>query len=207
MHQPQPGAFDPQRYANANQTAFSLEAQEAVRREERRRAREGEHPLSHSERGRIGMAVDGGVPAPALDVDVQLHHGGETGNSLFQDICRNLRLDPDAPFNTMYLPEQETDETGEATVHDGSHVQDYTDSVDEAVIRAIERVPDDLAPRPYRRAVEQAVVEEVGEIRRVMLTRQVPLNARNDPEWDGETEERATVPEIFEREGLFGPPQ
>lgn len=142
-----------------------------------------------------------------MDVGVQLHHMGETGNDLFQDVCRDLGMNPDAPFNTVYLPEQETDETGDATVHRGSHVQDYTDSVNEGVIRAIEGVPDGLPPGPYRQAVEQAVVDEMGGIRRVLLTRQVPLNARNDPEWDGETEGRAAVHGIFEREGLFGPPQ
>lgn len=205
MHPPQPapGPFDTQLYANANRTSLSPAALAAIQQEEQRLGR----PLGHSERGRIAMEVDGGVPAPVLDVGVQLHHAGETGDGLFQDVCRNLGMDPDAPFNTVYLPEQETDETGDATVHRGSHVQDYMDSVDEAVIRAIEGVPGGLPPGPYQQAVEQAVVGEMGEIRRVLLTNQVPLNARNDPEWDEETEGRATVHGIFEREGLFGAPQ
>lgn len=199
--------FDPQTYQNATQTYLSLEAQEAVHREELSRARKGERPLSHSERGRIAMKIDAGVSDSRWDGSFQLHHIGETGNEVFQGICGELGLDSDATFNTVYLPEQETDETREATVHMGSHVQDYTDSVNEALMWGIDQVPGDLPPRIRKSRVEQAVVDTVGKIRRVILTNQLPLNARNDAMWSGDTEDRITVRQIFEREGLLRPPQ
>lgn len=207
IHGPQLGPFDPQTYQNATQTHFSLGAQDTVQREERRRARRGERPLSHSERGRIAMEMDAGVSDSRWDGSFQLHHIGETGNEVFQSICGELGLDSDAPFNTVYLPEQETDETEEATVHRGSHVQDYKDSVNEALMWGIDQVPDGLPPRIRRGRVEQAVVDTVGKIRRVILTNQLPLNARNDAMWSEDTEDRITVREIFEREGLLRPPE
>ena len=58
VHRPQPGPFDHQLYANANQTSFSPAALAAIQQEEQRLGR----PLSHPERARVAMAVEAASP-------------------------------------------------------------------------------------------------------------------------------------------------
>lgn len=202
------GPFDPGLYGNATQTNLSLNAQNAIRQENRLRQRNGGRTLSNSEQLGIALEVDGGVPNPRnAGFRTQTHHVVESSNEQVQDVFRNLGMNSNAAFNGVQLPEVATDGTGNATTHLGSHVQGYTEAVTEAVMRSLDRVPNNLPPRQYRREAQRVIVEQVGRVRGVLLTDQVPLNARNDPNYNPNTGRSYTVHEIFEERGLFQPPQ
>lgn len=203
-----PGPFAPGIYANATQTNLSLNAQNAIRQEDQRRQRNGGRALSNSGQLSIALNVDGGVPNPRnAGVRTQAHHIGPSGDGVIQDIYRNLGMNPNATFNGVRLPERETDDTGDATVHYGSHTAESTAAFNEGIFRALDRVPNNLPPRQYQREAQRVVVEQVGRTRNVLLTRQVPLNGRNDAEWNPATGRPYTAREIYEEEGLYGPPQ
>lgn len=194
VHQPQPqqpGLFDPARYAGAVQTAIGPGTQWIIGQ------LAGIRPLSHSDRLRIALEHDGGVFSRRGDPNNQAHHIVETSNAAGQAILQRHGIDSDAAINGVLLPTEQPEYGPDLTLHRGSHTRAYRDCVNQALQAAEAR-----AARKGK-APAQAVAKRLRQIRNVLLSNPVPINARVDADYDGRTNDAATVRQIFAANRLF----
>lgn len=196
VHQPQqPGLFEPARYARAGQTTVDPGTQMLIAQEDWHRHLAGRRPLSHSERLRIALSYDGDVQEDEDDPQTQAHHIVETSNAVGQAILRQHGVASDAATSGVLLPTEQPEYGPDLTLHLGRHTTAYRDCVN-AALRAAEAgaVPEER---------DQAVAERLKEIRRVLLTKVVPLNSKADPDYDDRTGGAETIHQIFTDSGLF----
>lgn len=180
--------FKPHNYASAYHAEISYWANALIQQEQIEKGR----PLSPSEILRITLVEDGQVIDPQENgISNQAHHIVETSNQYGQQILKNLKIDPNSSVNGVFLPDIETDETGDATTHLGRHAREYTECVNYSLDTAIQRAAQ------IRVRKRQAVINRLCQIRNVLLTKFVPLNKSSDATY-GET-----IYSIFQRNGLF----
>lgn len=192
--QERPGLFDPARYAHADQTTISRAAYRRMNDVLTQRIAAG-RTLSHSDRLRASLEVDGDVQEDEDDPQTQAHHIVETSNAVGQAILRQHGVASDAATSGVLLPTEQPEYGPDLTLHLGRHTTAYRDCVN-AALRAAEAgaVPEER---------DQAVAERLQEIRRVLLTKVVPLNSKADPDYDDRTGGAETIHQIFTDSGLF----
>lgn len=190
------GPFDPENYKDATSTQISDE----VRREIQERVRQLSRPLSNSEVLRLALTIDGQVQEP--EDDNQAHHIVETSDGRAQDLLDELEIDSNAAINGVFLPQTETDSTGNATPHYGSHTKEYADCVYRALCIARDNAEPDIGETDVE-AQRNAVIDRLQRIRIVLLENVLPLNAGDDVEYSPENDGPITMEQIFEREHLF----
>ncbi len=153
---------------------------------------------------RGSLVGDAGVPDSNIEgsdlnspdvVDNQAHHIVEVGNRAGQQILANAGIDCNSAANGVLLPVHETDDTGNATVHNGSHVREYGNCVNRALQKAVR------GKFPGTPAYTQAVTGTLAGIRRLLLNNPVPINRRVDGTYDPNGE--PTVTDYFRNAGLI----
>lgn len=130
----------------------------------------------------------------------QAHHIVEAGNSRARSAMNILEaagIDYNSAANGVLLPSEHTADTGDATIHLGSHVQEYTKSVERALEMAVK------GEQPGQPSYREKVLERLAQIRRVLLTCNVPINSQVDADYDLGTNQGAEIETIFEENGLF----
>lgn len=157
---------------------------------------------------RAALVEDSGVPdsnVPGSDARIdyeipnQAHHIVEShgGDDVGRDILSSAGIHINSAINGVLLPTWEGDNTGNATVHLGSHVEEYSDCVNAALQEA---VADEQAGT---RAYKQAVKTVLSTIREILLNHNLALNAHGDPDYNPDTEQPVSITEIFEQYGLI----
>lgn len=156
----------------------------------------GRGRYSHSEILRASLVRDALVIDPIhAGITNQAHHIVETSN--------RYGIDPDSAVNGVLLPTHETDDTGNTSIHLGSHSAAYTAGINAALNKAVADARA-AAPRGQQRRLQEraAVIRKLQDIRTVLLTENVPLNGSSDPTFDPVTASGETISDIFRRTGL-----
>lgn len=161
---------------------------------------------SHSEILRASLVQDAGVIDPAQSgITNQAHHIVETSNRHGQELLRRYGIEPDSAVNGVLLPTYETDDTGRASTHLGSHSAAYTRAINAALNKAVSDARA-AAPRGQQRKkiLERiAVIRKLQRIRIALLKKNIPLNASSDATFNPATNSKETVEDIFRRETLI----
>lgn len=164
---------------------------------------------------RASLVDDNGVPDSNLDfsgIENQAHHIVEVNNNEEGGrILAVVGIDINSAANGVLLPkyvvysddEDDSYDTGDATVHNGSHRAEYGECVTRALYKAINDLENSAVGELEIQDYRNAVLNVLAEIRRVLLERNVPLNDREDPTYNDITEEGETIREIFWDEGLI----
>lgn len=159
--------------------------------------------LNHAAILRASLVNDNLVIDPSRSyIDNQAHHIIETSNYWGQNLLQLLRIDPDSAINGVLLPTHATDDTGNASVHCGSHSPAYRTAINAALTRAIADVNHQIQ-NPAIADYRAAVVNKLASIRIVLLEHNVPLNRSSDPDYDPVTDAGETIGDIFTRTGLI----
>ncbi len=165
---------------------------------------------------RASLVDDNGVPDSNSDysgIVNQAHHIVEVNNNEEGGgILEAVGIDINSAANGVLLPqfavysngEDDSYDTGNASIHNGSHRDEYRECVTRALHKAINDLENsavgvELEIQDYR----NAVLRVLAEIRRVLLEKNVPLNHREDPNYNDNTDEGETITEIFQDEGLI----
>jgi A nuclease family of the HNH/ENDO VII superfamily with conserved AHH/Domain of unknown function (DUF4157) len=151
---------------------------------------------------------DAGVPDAAPgDPDNQAHHIVEVNDPNAQrsrTLLQMAGIDINSSINGVFLPVVQSDDSGDATVHRGSHVAEYAQAVENTLINAINNDPYfanngvtatqllqhylNVGPLPalHRQALRDALIVALANIRELLLTQHVPINrGKNvDPDYD-----------------------
>lgn len=130
-------------------------------------------------------------------IEYQTHHIVETSNIFGQIFLLNANIDLNAPINGVLLPKYAADDTGDATVHNGSHVLEYRYCVNIALQNAIQGLI------PHTPLYTQAVVNTLATIRDILLSQNVPINQRVDGDYDPNTNNEISIRAIFRNWGLL----
>lgn len=158
----------------------------------------------HSDILRTSLVQDAMVLDPARnDITNQAHHIVETSNHYGQRLLSRYGIDPDSAVNGVLLPTHETDDTGNTSIHRGSHSAAYTAGINAALNKAVADARA-AAPRGQQTWIQErkAMIRKLQHIRIVLLTQNVPLNGSSDPNFDPVTESGETIADIFRRTGL-----
>ena len=199
--------FSPVNYNGANGISLGPEA----RRE--RNIQGG--VIGNSHVLRASLVGDSHVPNPSDNaIDNQAHHIVEANNSnaaSSRTILTTAGIDIDSPINGVLLPSHETDDSGNATVHFGSHPAEYSNTIFSSLMGAIQTemgIPDlqtlqTLQSNNQLNTNElQGVIENrLNDIRNVLLTQNVPLNLHSDPNYTENGPE--TIQNIFQHNGII----
>ena len=140
-------------------------------------------------------------PNIGYEISNQAHHIVEAHDShadTARTILQKAGIYINSAANGVFLPSEHIDGTGDATIHLGSHVQEYAKCVNESLRKAVEVVKD-------RQLYRENVLSRLSEIRRVLLTRNVPINKNVDPDYAEKPRGVITITDIFKDEGLFDP--
>lgn len=166
--------------------------------------RQNQFRYNHSEILRASLVQNFGVIDPNLvGIRNQAHHIVETSNKYGQQLLNQYGIHPDSAVNGVLLPTCDTDDTGDASVHRGSHSTAYTAGVNAALDKAVEDART-AAPQGQQAWFQErtAVIRTLHQIRDVLLTQNVPLNRSSDPTFNPVTESGETIADIFHRMGL-----
>ena len=130
----------------------------------------------------------------------QAHHIVEVRSEYAETARRILAqagIDINSAANGVLLPTAGGDGRGDATLHLGGHSRAYAEYVNLALETAV------LGEVPFTRRFQSKVLMRLAQIRRVLLTYPVPINANVDPNVDfaGTIE----IETIFNNNGLFRP--
>lgn len=187
--------FDPANYANANGILVTVNA---LNMAGNIAGEQGRHVQS-SDILRASL-LQSGVPEP--NVENQAHHIVESSNEVGQRILYDYEIESNSAVNGVMLPTAQPAGVPDLTIHLGSHTQEYTDCVNEALNTAIGR---EQRGNPWADhiAVQQAIVRCLNTIRSILLTEVVPINRRGDADYNPDTDSGMTVREIFRSWGLF----
>lgn len=164
----------------------------------------GRGRYSHSEILRASLVNDARIMDPTQSgITNQAHHIVETSNQYGQRLLNRYGIDPDSAVNGVLLPTRETDDTGNTSIHLGSHSAAYTAGINAALNKAVADARA-AAPRGQQAQVREraAVIRKLQAIRNVLLTQNVPLNGSSDPTFDPVTQSGETISDIFRRTGL-----
>lgn len=164
----------------------------------------GRGRYSHSEILRAALVRDARVMDPIQSgITNQAHHIVETSNRYGQLLLNRYGIDPDSAVNGVLLPTHETADTGNTSIHLGSHSAAYTAEINAALNKAVADARA-AAPRGQQRRIQEraAVIRKLQDIRTVLLTENVPLNGSSDPTFDPVTASGETISDIFRRTGL-----
>lgn len=137
---------------------------------------------------------------PNIDYEIpnQAHHIVEAHDKRAESarkILRNASIYINSAANGVFLPSEHIDGTGDATIHLGSHVPEYANCVNRALKKAVSRT--DPGTDQYR----DNVLKRLSEIRRVLLSRNVPINKNVDSDYAPKKD--ITIADIFLEEKLF----
>lgn len=160
---------------------------------------QGNHPslFLHSQILRANLQRDG-VPDSNLDAeatDNQAHHIVEVNDAHAlpgRQLLARAGIDINSSVNGVFLPTAIGDDTGDATVHVGSHVQVYANSVNQALAQAVNNdavltaaglnaaairggAPLSLAQQARLR---QVLIACLNMIRNLLLSEHLPINKR-----------------------------
>jgi hypothetical protein len=132
----------------------------------------------------------------------QAHHIVEVNDpnaALARHLLYLAEIDINSAINGVFLPEYEADDTGDATVHFGSHRQEYADIVNQALSQAVDTDPvlsligvttnvlllRLQLPVPVRDRLRFVLRNALHQIRNRLLTERWNLNYgyRVDPDW------------------------
>ena len=129
----------------------------------------------------------------------QAHHIVEShgGDGIGREILRKADIDINSAANGVLLPMADGDGTGNATVHNGSHNNEYSHCVNRALQKAV------ADKEQGRLKYTKAVIETLSKIRVLLLTQNLALNARGDADYDVVTQNGMSITEIFRGKGLI----
>lgn len=156
---------------------------------------------------RASLVEDNGVPDSRIEdsdpeinylIDNQAHHIVETSNDIGQEILRNAGIASNSAANGVLLPKAEGDETGNATIHNGSHIREYRNCVNEALENATRGLP------PHTDWYKESVIAVLVRIRRILLNFNMVLNSRGDADYkDDSPNGKKSIRDIFQEQGLI----
>lgn len=168
---------------------------------ERLNRRGGIREVTDSDVLRVALVEDSGVPDSRIEgssrgidytIDNQAHHIVEVSNSYGQNILVNAGIKRNSPANGVLLPKAEGDGTGNATIHNGSHIREYRNCVNEALYHAI------MGRTAHTDDYIESVIDVLVRIRRILLNEKIVLNKRSDPDYKGRS-----IRKIFKDQRLF----
>lgn len=148
--------------------------------------------------------VEAGVPDSnvCFEIPNQAHHIVEASDVHAEgarSILEYAGIDVNSVANGVLLPTAGGEGRGDATLHRGGHSREYAECINYALETAVGGA---VRGTPQ---YQVHVLKRLAEIRRVLLTCNVPINGNVDPDWDSETCQPITINAIFIREGLYNP--
>lgn len=174
---------------------------------ERLNRRGGIREVTDSDVLRAALVMDNGVPDSRIvgsdpeinyEIDNQAHHIVETHNVFGQMILANADIERNSSANGVLLPKAEGDGTGNAATHNGSHIREYRNCVNEALENATRGLP------PHTDWYKESVIAVLVRIRRILLNFNMALNGRGDADYkDDSPNGKKSIRDIFQEQGLI----
>ena len=110
-------------------------------------------------------------------IDIQANHIVSINNTGGRQILTQAGIDVNPAANGVFLPTQEGDDAGNATVHYGSHVANYNKCVNDALKNA----------KKYSQTnetLQENILIILDTIRNILLTQHIPINSMSDSDYN-----------------------